>query len=142
MKFLPCLSNFSVLEWGSGTSKPRNNDAVVILSMFDLFCLHSFGISTSLVNFRVRWVLFHVGMNDFCCCHPFFDKTIWQNFKPIKFCRCLKNSITMDSKVFVSTTEASFKILHNNSALQQPETVFPRDNILEYDLVIFPCVIR
>ena len=73
---------------------------------------------------------------------PFFDKTNWQNFKPIKFCRCLKNSIMMDSKFFVSTTEASFKILHNNSALQQSEAVFPRDNILEYEIAIFHCVIR
>eukprot|EP00794_Sanderia_malayensis_P003981 gene3981-4530_t len=96
----------SILEWPEAVSKPKSCESVVIISLFDIFCLHSFGFSSSLVNFYIR---------------------------------VLQNIIVPNSNVFVANTEDACQIFASNSC-RKP--IFPRDNILSHDIVIFPCVLR
>eukprot|EP00794_Sanderia_malayensis_P006816 gene6816-7585_t len=96
----------SILEWPEAVSKPKSCESVVIISLFDIFCLHSFGFSSSLVNFYIR---------------------------------VLQNIIVPKSNVFVANTEDVCQIFASDSCWKP---IFPRDNILSHDIVIFPCVLR
>eukprot|EP00794_Sanderia_malayensis_P020719 gene20719-22753_t len=44
----------SILQWPQIVLKPKSSEVTVILTLFDLFCIHSYGLSTSAVEFYIK----------------------------------------------------------------------------------------
>eukprot|EP00794_Sanderia_malayensis_P010518 gene10518-11622_t len=44
----------SILQWPQIVLKPKSSEVTVILTFFDLFCIHSYGLSTSAVEFYIK----------------------------------------------------------------------------------------
>eukprot|EP00794_Sanderia_malayensis_P008569 gene8569-9482_t len=59
MRDINSIKNFfpettSILQWPQIVLKPKSSEVTVILTLFDLFCIHSYGLSTSAVEFYIK----------------------------------------------------------------------------------------